>query len=210
MKALVKWMFRFAIGCAVLLLALVLLRNVILRSSIEGSIRAGTGMETRIGYFNASLFETVVRMEDLRLYNAAAFGGGPFLDIGEVYVIYDLSSLFSRKLHLKFVRLHMRDLNVVMNKDGQINAALPSKASVADNPRIPKSAFEFAGIDTLRLTMDRVTFHDLRKDKLPLVIDVQIKDVDYKEVRTVNNLEEILLKSLEKPAIQLLNEILKK
>jgi hypothetical protein len=210
MKALLKWMFRLAIGSVVLLLVLVLLRNVILRNSIEGTIRAGTGMETRIGYFNASLFETVVRMEDLRLYNSAAFGGEPFLDIGEVYVIYDLGSLFSRKLHLKFVRLHMRDLNVVMNKDGQINAALPGKVPATSSSRIPKSTFEFAGIDTLRLTMDRVTFHDLRKGTPPLVIEAQVKDVDYKDVRTVNNLEEILLKSLEKPAIQLLNEILKK
>ena len=59
----------------VVVVALLLSRNVILRALTERRIREATGMETHLSRFELGLTAPVIHLENLRLYNTPEFGG---------------------------------------------------------------------------------------------------------------------------------------
>jgi len=120
-----KWLFRLvfaAVALVVIAAAIALLSyNSILRNAIEYSIRAQTGMDAEIGRFHCSLFEPVIEIQNLEIYNPASFGGAPFLNIPELHIEYDRSALLKRHVHVTLMRLNLAELDVVKNQRGQLN-----------------------------------------------------------------------------------------
>ncbi len=120
-----KWLFRLIFTAIVLLAVVVVIvllsYNSILRSAIEYNIRAQTGMDAEIGRFHCSLFEPVIEMQNLEIYNPANFGGAPFLNIREIHIEYDRSALLKRQFHITLMRLNLAELDVVKNQSGQLN-----------------------------------------------------------------------------------------
>ena len=148
-----KWFFRLVFAAVVLVViatvVALLSYNSILRNAIEYNIRAQTGMDAEIGRFHCSLFEPVIEIQNLEIYNPANFGGAPFLNIPELHIEYDRSALLKRQLHVTLMRLNLAELDVVKNQRGQLNVfalvpQIPPQtsgiASSASNPGMAPSA----------------------------------------------------------------------
>jgi hypothetical protein len=183
MKWIFKWLLRlFLAGLALAVIAVVVLLlsyNSILRVAIERQIRAQTGMEAEIGRFHLALFSPMVEIRNFKLYNTAAYGGTPFLDIPEVHVEYDRDALARRELHLKLVRFNLGELDIVKNQAGQTNIFLPnlnppskkpgnggggsSTNALADFKK--QSGLDFKGIDMLNVSIGKVKFIDLQNQR---------------------------------------------
>ncbi len=94
-------------------------------SSLKTAVRAagvqGTGLTLKIDGVNIGIVKSLVGINGLTLYNPPAFFDKVMLDIPEIYVDYDAAALLKKKIHLKEVRLNVKELAVVRNAEGVLN-----------------------------------------------------------------------------------------
>lgn len=184
MKKLLKWVIRIVFVLVVLIGLAVLFRGEIVKSMMEKQIYAQTGMRTTIGSVDIGINRPVVKIESLRIYNPPGFDDSRFVDIPEIYVEYDRRALVSRKLHLRLVRFHLADVNIVENTEGKKNVEYlleKQKEFEAKSGKEGKPALEFVGIDTLKLRVGQVRFRSLknpgRNRDVRLDINEELKNV---------------------------------
>jgi uncharacterized protein involved in outer membrane biogenesis len=202
MFRLLKWIFRLAFLAVVLIVALVLSKDAILRTLAERRIRAETGMDVKIGKFSVGLLSPVVTIKDFKLYNPPAFGGIPFVTIPELHVEYDRLALAQRKLHITLMRFNLSEFSVVKNEAGQTNIVSlmgrvggkpPSGGGRSGGGSARADRFEFAGIDVLNLSLGKVRFIDLKFPHLSRELNLNLHDQILKNVKSESDLFGVLL-----------------
>jgi len=192
MKFIFRWAFRFMILVIVLAVAGILLLDTIAREVIEYQVRNQTGLETKVGHVHVGLFTPVMTIDHFVLYNSAAFGGSPFIDLPELHVEYDRDALRSGKLHCKLVRINLAIINLVEDKNGRSNLELleqrlkmPGRSNHAGHQAGRSvSSMEFTGIDTLNLTLGKATH--LRMDQ-PRQVDEFKMNVDHQVFNNIKS-----------------------
>jgi hypothetical protein len=174
MKFIFKWLYRLFLLAVVLAVVFFLSLDTVLRLVAQHNIRKQTGMEAEIGKFHVGLFEPVVHIENLKLYNPPAFGGTPFLSIPEIHVEYDRAALLKNQLHLTLLRFNLGELDIVKNEAGQTNlfalgvgVPLPAKPAPDGGQADLKifkqrTGLDFAGIDVLNVSLGAARFIDLK------------------------------------------------
>lgn len=191
MKWLFKWVLRLAILLVVVIVGLLLSLDSILKALVERQIRAGTGMDVKIGKLSVGLLSPAVTMENLKLYNPAKFGGAPFLDIRELHVEYDRAALTRRTLHVKLMRLNLVELNVVNSDAGHTNLA---SLQPVPPPRAPGAdEWIFTGVDVLNLTVGTVRFIDLKNPRRNQQFNPNLQNQVFRNVKTTADLYGILV-----------------
>ena len=150
----------------ILVVAVFVGKNVIVKAAVVGGVKAITGLDTSIGSISVGLLHTNVGIKNLRIGQPSGFPSGAMVDIPEVYVDYELSAFLKGTVHLEEMRLHLHELQVVKNAEGKVNlnsvAALqPSKQQDVKQSTAPTSgkAPQFQ-IDQLELRVDRVVYTD--------------------------------------------------
>jgi uncharacterized protein involved in outer membrane biogenesis len=186
MKFVFRWAFRLFIVLVVLVVAGILLLDTIAREYVEYQIHSQTGMETRIGKVRVGLLNPQLTIENLVLYNSAAFGGSPFVEMPELHVEYDRDSLLSHKLRLKLLRFNVARINLVEDKKGRRNfdsiqgKALPlgSMGGLKKGSSTNSSSQMPFAIDTLNLTLGKVTYMRMndpgKVDEFNMKVDHQV------------------------------------
>ena len=177
MKRLIRAALYLFIILVVLVVAAVLLLNTIAKQVVESRMRAGTGMETRIGLIDIGLLSPTITIENFKLYNTPDFGGSVFIDMPELHLEYDPRAIRSGKLHFKLVRLNLAEVALVQDKKGRSNLQDMEKRSRESAGRKESSAnnFKFTGIDTLNLTLGKFRLSNLASGR-EQVIDFGIKN----------------------------------
>src|SRR6185295_8489860 len=97
MKRIFRWSLRLLIVLVVLLVAVLLVKDPLLKSFAERNLRQSTGMDVSFGKLDAGLFTPTVNLEDFKLYNLPTFGGGPFITIPEMRAEYDFGAATDRR-----------------------------------------------------------------------------------------------------------------
>jgi len=173
-----KWMFKVllrlfiaAVVLAVVVVAALLLSyNSILRAIMERQIRTQTGMDAEIGSLHLALTAPTLEIQNLKIHNPPDFGGTPFLDIPEIHVEYDRPALARHEIHLTLLRFDLGELDIVKNQAGRTNilslgVALPAKPSAGTNALADfkkQTGFDFQGIDVLNVSVGKFRFIDLQ------------------------------------------------
>ncbi|MGZ4974860.1 MAG: DUF748 domain-containing protein [Limisphaerales bacterium] len=167
-RRLFRWALYLFIIFVVLVVAAILLLDTIAREIAQNRIRAETGMGVKIGKLSIGLLSPTVTIENFKMYNTAEFGGSQCLDIPELHVEYDVQAARAGKLHLRLVRFNMAEVDVLQDKKGHTNfdqlqkrnAAVLSGKPATSKPGTStlRAPFEFTGIDTLNLTLQKVHF----------------------------------------------------
>lgn len=202
MKWIFRWAFRLFIVLVILVIAGILLLDTMAREYVEYQIRSQTGMEARIGKVRIGLLNPGVTIENLVLYNSAAFGGSPFVEMPELHVEYDRDALVSHKLHCKLLRFNLARINVVEDKNGRRNfetiqaRVLPPGNAKNNAHRNAVAGVEFTGIDTLNLTLGKVTYLRMKQpgmvDEFKMNVDHQI----FTGIKTEQDFSSALLAAL--------------
>ncbi|HVY70649.1 MAG TPA: hypothetical protein VHH73_12025 [Verrucomicrobiae bacterium] len=201
-KFVIRWLFRLLILAIVLVVALLLLKDVLLKALLEYQIRAATGMEAKISRVEAHLGAPVLSVEGVRIYNTAEFGGSPFLDMPELYLEYDRKALTGDRLHFKLIRLNLAELNLVKNQAGKTNlnevmtrlANLDSMNSKDGKPVPMPGPSRFDGIDTLNLTLGKLRMTDLKDPSKSRDFEMGLKDEIVTNVKSEDDLAVVALK----------------
>lgn len=164
MRALFRLAYRLLILFVLLLAAVVLLRDPIVRELAQYRLSHRTGLEVKIGSVDIGLFDPRVTIENLVIYNSADFGGSPLVEMPELHLEYDRDALFSRRLHFRLIRLNFTSGSVVEDKHGRLNLEVLKQhlektgGSGGGTNRTASSHYKFLGVDTLNLTLGHVDF----------------------------------------------------
>jgi uncharacterized protein involved in outer membrane biogenesis len=189
----IKWVFRWAFRALILLVVLVvagiLLMDTFAREYVEYQIHRQTGMDVKIEKVRISLLYPQVTIENMVLYNTAAFGGSPFIEMPELHVEYDRDALVSRKLRCKLMRFNLARINLVEDKKGRRNfdmlqAQVVPAGAANSAKRNASSNVQFGGIDTLNLTLGKLTY--LRMQDPGSVTEFNMK-VDHQVFTNIKN-----------------------
>ncbi len=193
MKFVFKWLFRLLLLAVVLAVVLVLSLDSILRVVVQHNIRSQTGMEAEIGKFHLGLIESVVTIQNLKIYNPPDFGGTPFLDIPEIHVEYDRAALVNNQIHITLLRFNLGELDIVKNESGRTNIfslglAMPTKESVARSKDLSgfkkKTGLDFKGIEVLNVSVGTAKFIDLKDQRNNRTQAIGIENCVIKNVKT--------------------------
>lgn len=207
MKTLLKWCFRLLILLVVLLVAAVLLFDTIVTSLAESRIRSATGLDVKIGKLDIGVLHPRLTLENFKLYNAAEFGGAPMIDLPELHLEYDRAALSAGRLRLKLVRFNLAELNLVKSQAGRTNIMdLFTTLEAANLRKTNRTPVEFAGVDTLNLTLGKIIQTDLSQSSPPREFDFRVKNQIITDLKTEQDVQTKLLPIFVRAGIALITE----
>jgi hypothetical protein len=195
MKRLFKCALYLFMVAVVLLVAAVLLLNTIVKEFVQSRLRSETGMDVRIGAMDIGLSTPTIAVENLKLYNTPEFGGSPFLDIPEIFVEYDRDAIRAGKLHFKLVRLNLAEIDIVQDKQGRLNIQGIKEKGDAAKSALDRQAskFEFTGIDTLNLTLQKLRVSKLDAPDQAQEVNFGLANQVFPNIKTEADLTAIAL-----------------
>lgn len=205
---MIKWIFRWAFRLLILLIVLVvagiLLLDTFAREYVEYRVRNQTGMDVKIGHLRVGLLNPQLTIENMVLYNRAEFGGAPFVEMPELHVEYDRNALASHKLRCKLVRFNLASINLVADKNGRLNAdmlqamALSSGQTTKGGKNTGQSALgiEFTGIDTLNMTLGKVTFFSMKQPSKVDQFNMNVNHQIFSNIKSEQDFRTALLAAL--------------
>jgi len=173
-----KALFIIAIVILITILALFLTKDILIKAGIENGARIVTGLKLHIGGFKAGLLDTIINIDDLKLYNPKGFEDKVMIDMPNIYVDYNLPSIFKGTMHFYTVKLNLREFVVVKDKNGKLN--LDSlKVVQADKQEkkpqdIGKDKAPQVQIDVLELRIDRVVYKDYTAGEKPSIREFNV------------------------------------
>ena len=197
-KWIFKWLLRLALLAVVLVVGFLLCLNSILRVLIEHNIRAQTGMDAEIGRVEVGWTEPTFEIRDLKIYNSPSFGGTPFLDVPEIHIEYDRMALLKSELHLTLVRLNLAELDIVRNRNGDINVFSLGQPAKRNSgfvvPSLKKeTGYDFKGIDALNVSFDKEKFIDLQNARNNREQTVALQNCVVPDVKSTRDLAGLLV-----------------
>lgn len=140
----------------VLLFGFILARNIIVKTALIKGIKSITGVDIEVGKVNIGLANTLIGINDLKIFNPAGSVDKIMADLPEIYVDYDLGAFFKKQVHLENLKLNLNELIIVQDAKRQMNVnslkALLPKQSSEPAPEIK--------IDELSLRIGKVIYKD--------------------------------------------------
>lgn len=200
-----RWAFRLVVLAIVLAVAAVLLKDTVARNLAEQRIRRETGFDAKIGRLELGLLAPTLRLENFTLYNPAEFGGSPIFDISELHLEYDREKFARGKVHLKLLRLGLRELHIVENQQGRTNlvdllAKVAPETLDASSSKSNRSS-TFTGVDMLNLSIEKVRYTNLNRPRRNQEIKLDLRNQLVQNVRKEEDLVAILFKILLRAGI---------
>jgi hypothetical protein len=164
---------------AVVILALIIGKNMVIGSIIKGGIKSLTGLGMSIDKTDVGLVSTRIGLEGIKVYNPPEFADKMMMDMPELYVDYNLFQLLKKKVHLQELRIDLKEFVVVKNKDGKLNLnslkVVKDTKKEAEAPKEePAKKTEFM-IDVMKLKIDKVVFKDYTAGDKPKITEYPIK-----------------------------------
>ncbi len=201
-----KWLFVAAVVVTVGI-GLGLAKDLIAQAAVTRGVQALTGLRVRMDRLHVGLLRQVVHVQGLRVLNPEGFQDPMMVDLPELYVDYDLLAFLGGKVHLKEVRVHVRQLTVAKNDKGELNLThvpVVRQQQPSSAPTPPSSGKPLAlQIDRLHLQIGTVRFTDAspraltREQNFPIHLDEQYTNITHPEVLA----SLILTKALAKTTI---------
>ncbi|MCH7590609.1 AsmA family protein [PVC group bacterium] len=197
------------VGIVIIVLAVLgLTKNMIVKTSVEKGVRLATGLDLEIGSMDVGFLKTYVGIKGLKLHNPDGYPDPIMVDFSDIYVDYDLGAILKKDIHLEQIRIHLKELTIVKNKNGDVNlnelksiAEGGEKTSASKNKASSetKAASEIppVRIDELLLRVDRVVYKDYSRGAVKVRnIDINL-DERYENITDVKKLVNlIVLKTL--------------
>jgi len=158
------------------LLVLSFAKDMIVKVSVEKGVQMVTGLSLKIKSFNVGIVKTLVGIKDLRLFNPEGYKDRVMLDMPEIYVDYDLPSVFQGKVHLEEMRIDMKEFTVVKNERGELNLNSLKVVQAQKEGKKPQEKAAQEGkkapeiqIDSLSLKIGKVIYKDYSRSGKPSV-----------------------------------------
>ena len=177
------------------LLVLSFIKNSIAGSAIQTAVQAVTHVPVKISSTNLSLVTTSISLKGVKIFNPSSYPDKLMLDAPEVAIHFDLPSYFKHELRFKEVKLNMKELVVIRNKDGSINVnELKPKETAKKKETQGKSAPKIK-IDKLYLSIGKVVYKDYSMGSTPVVqtFDINMQNKEYRNINDLTVLTSLIM-----------------
>lgn len=200
----------YGVGVLAILVALVfLLRNWILKTTVEAAVSGLTGFKTDIEVFRYD-FPATLEIRELTIRNPGRFENKIFAKIPEVYIDLSLSELLRReRLHLRGMKLRIQEIHIEKNSQGITNIALlrsagggdaQNKEAPSEKSTQPAPTMPFL-LERLELTLRNVSFEDRSPAKLApsavvpdrISVDLKVEKEIFENIRSPQVLLSLIL-----------------
>ena len=114
-----KW--KIIIAVLVALIVIPVFKDLIIKVAVEKGVEAVTGLKISMRGLNVGIFRSAVSIKGLRVFNPRQFKDRVMVDMPEIYVDYDLPAIFGGNIHLRDLRIDLKDFVVVKNDKGDLN-----------------------------------------------------------------------------------------
>jgi len=163
----------------VVVVVLGLAKDMIIKTAVSGGVKAVTGLKLQIKSLKVGILNPLIDIKEMRLFNPPNFTDKVMIDIPEIYVDYDLGALFKNKVHLETLRLDLKELVVIKNKDGELNLdSLKVVKEGKEEKQAPKEEAKKEAskiqIDDLSLKIGKVIYKDYSKGGAPQVKEFNV------------------------------------
>lgn len=174
-------------------------RDTIAKMALVGGMKRLAALDVEVKGIHVGLGTTDLGVEELKLHNPSGYPDPIMMDMPEFYVDYVLMDILKGNIHLKEIRLDLKEFVVVKNQKGELN--LNSFKSVQESKKEEKTAQTQAPssethlqIDVLKLKIGKVIFKDYSKGGEPVVkaYDVNI-DNEYKNITDPSALSKLII-----------------
>ena len=184
-----KKIHKILIGIIVVLFLLGMLKDFIIKSTVEVVASQVLGASVHIKGMSVGIFKQSVRIKGLRVDNPAGFPEGVLLDISEVGVDYDLPAILKGTLHLPLVILKLNEMVVVKNKDGKLNVdALKVVQAKGEKKEMAMV------IDTAILDLGKVVVKDYTKNPPTVEAhDIAVHNKTFKNIKSAQQFAALVL-----------------
>ena len=196
-----RWCFRLAAFALAVAAVSYFFRDVLLREWLRHRLQAITGLETRLAGASLNVREPSLRLDGLHLRNSPDFGGSTLLDLPELRITWDRTSLGRGEIRLAQARLHIAHASGIRSADGRTNLVVlrdtaTRNAALYDLALLGPPGFAFAGIDRLDLTLGTLELVDLAPPGYRRSLNVAVTNEVLRDVRTLEDLNPLLLRVL--------------
>jgi len=182
-------------------------KDLIIKVAVEKGVELTTGLPLKIKSLKIGTVSTLVDINGLRLLNPSGFKDRVMLDMPEVYVDYDLPAIIKGTIHLKEVRIDLKEFVVVKNAKEELNLdalktvqkeKAPKKEEAREKGKAPKFK-----IDLLELKVGKVVYKDYSAGAVPSVREFNVNiDEKFRDIENPDKLVSlIVVKALSKTAI---------
>ncbi len=171
------------------LFILAAVRDVVIKDFLAAGIKKVTGADVRIGKFSLSFLTQTVKINNFKMYNPQGFPKGILADLPYMKVSLDVAALFKNELHLKELTIDLKELQLIRNKEKELNvdALKPAKEKEATTGKKAESM----RIDVLNLNIGRIVEKDYSVEGGP---SVQVYDLNIrKSYRNITSMEQLIM-----------------
>ncbi len=174
------------IGALAALFLLSIVKDLIIKISVEKGVEIVTGLKISTRSFNVGIFKSAVRIKGLKVYNPKAFKDRVMVDMPEIYVDYDLPAILAGRMHLRELRLNLKEFVVVKNEKGELNLN-SLKVVKSEKDRAPSATqghdLPPIRIDDMHLMIGKAMYKNYSGAKKPSVTEFNVNlDEHYKNV----------------------------
>lgn len=141
-------------------------KNLLIQSALAGAISRAVHVPVSIGGTNASFLKSSIRLKNIRVKNPQGFKESLMLDAPLIAIRFDAPAFFKGTAHFQEIRLDLKEVVVVKNKDGRLNVDA-AKPKAEDKEKQKKAKQDKAKgkapklmIDKLYLTIGHVVYKD--------------------------------------------------
>ncbi|MCG3175631.1 MAG: hypothetical protein MOGMAGMI_00564 [Candidatus Omnitrophica bacterium] len=186
----------------IVLAALVLLwwaKDAAFGWALSAAVSAATGVPVSISSTQLDPMSGRVAIRGLRVKNPAGYKDSTMLDAPLLSIDCEPATLFSGKPHFEEVRVDLKELIVVRNKNGQlnVNAVKPKSQGSGQKPAASPSdkPAPQMRIDRLYLSIGKVVFKDYSSGDKPAVqtFDIGIKDREFRNIDSPSAVVSLLM-----------------
>jgi hypothetical protein len=133
-------------------------RGFIAKKAVEIGAEKMTGFPLEVGEMSVGMALNNVEAKNIKLKNSEEFGGSVFVDMPELKLDYHLLSMAGSQPHVKEMFLHINEMIIVKNAQGQTNVMkLKDIASSGEGD----SKYR---VDVLRIKVGKVVYRTYKAD----------------------------------------------
>lgn len=183
-----KRQWRVALIILAVLVALSFVKDFAAKLTVENVVKIATGLNLKVRSLGVGVIRPVIDIKGLKILNPRGYKDALMLDMPVTYVNYDLGAIIGGDMHLREIRIEMKEFIVVKNEKGEINlnSLKPVQAQKSGGGGIAadKGGSPRIRVDRLRLKLGRVLYKDYSGGGGPSVREFNINiDEEYENIR---------------------------
>lgn len=182
-------------------------KNTIIKIVVSTSIKAITGLGLDIEKVNMGVFNTLIDIKNLKLFNPPNFPDKLMVDMPELYIDYDLGSFFKGKIHIQRMRLNLKEFVVVRNEKRELNLdslkMIEAGKEKKTGPEKEKEKAPEIAVDLLELKIGKAIYKDYSRGTPPRVREFNVNiDERFENITNLYALGSVIVvKALQNTAI---------